>query len=101
MFSSQKHFSGQGVFRTKLSHASTVPLKPRFVHFFSALAASGRARSENGAPGEPRGLPKSTSKSIEITPESTLVCNALFQGVQGCAPQPKMIQNGPETDANV
>ena len=60
-----------------------------------------------GAPGlktelpEPRGLPKSTSKSIEITPESTLVCDALFQGVLGCAPQPKIIKNGPKTDANV
>ena len=65
------------------------------------MAASGCARSENGAPRGSQGLPKSTSKSIEITPESTLVCNALFQGVQVCAPHPKMIQNGPKTDANV
>ena len=57
--------------------------------------------SENGPPSGSQGLPKSISRSIEIIPESTLVCNALFQGVQVCAPRPKMIQNGPKTDANV
>ena len=29
-----------------------------------------RAKSENGVPGRVQGLPKSTSKSIEMTPES-------------------------------
>ena len=65
------------------------------------MTAPERARSENGVPGRVQGLPKSISKSTEITSESTLVCNALFQGVQVCAPHPKMIQNGPKTDANV
>ena len=58
MFSLQKHSSGQTGFPTKLSHASVMPLKPRFVHFFvrpgGLRARQVSKRSSRTAPRPPK-----------------------------------------------
>ena len=63
MFSSQKHSSGQGGFPTKLSHASIMPLKPRFVHFF---VRPGGLRARQVSKRTSRTAPRPPKKHLKI-----------------------------------